>query len=73
MPDQINMSRAEVQSVTMTLVCECGADTQHEVDFDSDDFGWVVPVEERFILCEVCDCVIDAGFTLAFHPIEDAP
>jgi len=66
-------TRAVVSSVTMTLVCECGDNTAHEVDFDTDDFGWVVPVEDRFILCDVCERVIDAGFTLALDPIEDAP
>ena len=57
---------AQIVWVTMYVSCPCGFRTQHEIDCSQgDDGAWVAPMEERFILCESCDQLIDAGLRLS--------
>ena len=56
---------AQIASITIHVTCECGANTCHEIDCESDHFGgWSVAPEDRFILCETCDRLIDAGLQI---------
>jgi hypothetical protein len=62
---------AQIAAITIHVTCECGADTCHEIDCESDDFGgWSAAPEDRFILCETCDRLIDAGQQISVGQAE---
>lgn len=79
MSDDIHTTRAEITSVTVAFVCECGTEASHVVDLECEEIGpgWVAPIEERFVLCEGCESVIDAAFVISIDPpgseTEDVP
>lgn len=60
-----------VDQVTISVRCQCGDLLHYEIELDQDDSGkWSVPIEERFIFCDECERVMDAGDLLS---IEVAP
>jgi hypothetical protein len=51
-----------VADVIIFVSCSCGAPDCHEVELEQDEgAGWSVKTEDRYILCETCDQLIDAG------------
>ncbi len=68
--EPLHTSSAEISSITVWFVCECGTEASHEVDLECEDIGpgWTAPMEERFVLCDGCGCVIDAGFVISIDP-----
>jgi hypothetical protein len=67
MSDNIHTTSAAITSVTVAFVCECGTETEHVVELDCEEIGpgWVAPPQERFVLCDGCESVIDAGFIIS--------
>lgn len=64
-PDDIPTVTGQVVAVQIMVVCECGEHFCHEIECEEDDFGgWSAAMEERFILCDTCDRLIDAGLRL---------
>ena len=57
---------ARIAAVTIYVTCECGEAFCHEIECEEDDFGgWSAAPEDRFILCETCDRLIDAGLQVS--------
>ena len=57
---------AQIVAVIIHVTCECGDMTCHEIECEQDDFGgWSAAPEDRFILCDTCDCLIDAGLQVS--------
>jgi hypothetical protein len=57
---------AQIAAVTIYVTCECGEAFCHEIECEEDDFGgWSAAPEDRFILCETCDRLIDAGLQVS--------
>ena len=53
---------AQIIAMIIHVTCECGQPVWHEIECEEDDFGgWSAAPEDRFILCETCDRLIDAG------------
>ena len=53
---------AQIAAVTIHVTCGCGDLTCHEIECEQDAFGgWSASPEDRYILCETCDRLIDAG------------
>ncbi len=74
--DKIYMSKAEISGIVVTFACECGTEEQYEIDLECEGVGpgWTAPMEDRFVLCDGCGCVIDAGFVISIDPPgEGAP
>lgn len=61
------LSCAVVACITLSVTCECGADDVHQLELEQApiDPGWSAAIEDRFILCEECGCVIDAGLVIS--------
>lgn len=69
--DDIPTVTGHVVAVQITVVCGCGADSCQEIECEEDDFGgWSAAQEHRFILCETCDSLIDAGLLINVEPPE---
>lgn len=60
----------QVVAVQIMVTCECGDWTHHVVDFTADEGFWTAPMEDRFLLCESCAQVIDAGLCLTVRDPE---
>lgn len=57
---------AQIAGVTIQVTCECGEQFCHEIECEQDDFGgWSAAGEDRFILCDTCECLIDAGLQIS--------
>lgn len=70
-PDDPPTVLAQISGVTIHVVCPCGADTLHVIDCVEDRFGgWSADMEERFILCDSCDQLVDAGFQVELQAPE---
>ena len=62
---------AQIAAVTIHVTCTCGDMTSHEIKCEQDDFGgWSASPEDRFILCETCDRLMDAGLQVSVGPWE---
>jgi hypothetical protein len=56
---------AQIAGVTIHVTCECGETHCHEIECEQDDFGgWSSAPEDRYILCETCERLIDAGLQI---------
>ena len=68
-PSDIMTVAASIVSVTIEVNCECGEETCHEIECVDDGFGgWCASPQDRFILCETCAEVIDAGLQISVGP-----
>jgi hypothetical protein len=62
---------AQIAGMTIQITCGCGDMTCHEIECEQDVCGgWFVAMEDRFILCEECDGLIDAGMQIRVGPLE---
>ena len=65
-PSDIMTVAAIIASVTIQVTCECGEELCHEIECEEDGFGgWSASMQDRFILCETCGEVIDAGLQIS--------
>lgn len=61
--DDLATVPAQIEGVTISVVCPCGASIPHVIDYVENHLGgWSADLEERFILCDSCDQLVDAGF-----------
>jgi hypothetical protein len=62
---------ARISSVTIHVTCQCGSGVSHEIDCEEDDFGaWSAAMEDRYMLCDTCERLIDAGLQLSIGAPE---
>jgi hypothetical protein len=55
----------QLAAVTIHVACHCGDDLVIDLSCAQDDHGvWSVPEDERFILCENCESLLDAGLLI---------
>lgn len=66
----IHTVNAVVSAMTVTFACECGSDVTYDIDLETEEIGpgWTAPMDERFILCDCCESVIDAGLVFSISP-----
>ena len=62
---------AQIAAVTIHITCDCGDTTCHEIECVEDTLGgWSAAPEDRFILCETCERLIDAGLPVSVGAVE---
>jgi hypothetical protein len=62
---------AQITGVTIHVTCQCGSWVIHEIDCEEYDFGaWSAAMEDRYILCDTCERLIDAGLQLSIGAPE---
>lgn len=61
----------QIGGVTIYVTCPCGCLTYHEIDCEEGDDGvWAAAMEDRFILCETCNQLMDVGQRLSVSDPE---
>lgn len=69
--DDIPTVAAQIAGLTIYVTCECRSREHHVVECEEDDFGiWSAMLPERFILCDACNQLIDAGLRITVRPPE---
>ena len=66
--------RAEIAAIVILATCPCGTIHADEIDMEQDDFGaWKAPDDERFILCDECGQLFDAGVEISLQQMAEVP
>jgi hypothetical protein len=62
---------AQIAAVVIHVTCPCGDDLVIEIDCEQDDSGaWSAPLDERFVCCETCGTLLDAGLQITVQDPE---
>ncbi len=65
MPDIPTTLAAQIAEIVLTVTCDCGCGEAHQIDCQQDIAGvWSAPLEDRYILCETCGTLLDAGLQI---------